>query len=215
MYYNYRHYNPLDGRWLGRDTLLNKNSIKNPYHYASNLSLINIDIIGYKETNISLLLKYLNWLRDKNHYDTDDFGLTEDIRKIINVKVIPNVVLQINKLVQDLIEAQSMCYGAGKTTYHTSNSYDFSSVLWALGSGVVRTYSDITYAWKKLYCTRRTVTIGFSWDALIFIKYTDVFRDIFDIEGWIGLPVEVGNDYHYGHEWLDTINGEGLALILR
>lgn len=62
------------------------------------------------------------------------------------MKVIPNVVLQINKLVQDLIEVQSMCYGAEKTKYHTSNSYDFSSVLWALGSGVVRTYSDITYA---------------------------------------------------------------------
>ena len=40
VYYNYRHYNPMEGRWLGWDTLLNKNSIKNPYHYASNSKIV-------------------------------------------------------------------------------------------------------------------------------------------------------------------------------
>jgi len=104
--------------------------------------------------------------------------------------------------------------GRKKTTYNTSNSYNFSSALWALGNGVVSTYSDITYSWKKLFCTKRMVTIGFSWDALIFIKYSDIFRDVFDVEGYTGIPIEAGNDYHYSHIWLDAINGDGLALIL-
>lgn len=58
------------------------------------------------------------------------------------------------------------------------------------------------------------ITVGFSWDALITIEYTDIFRDIFDIEGKLGLPLEVGNDFYYRHAWLDVTKGDGLAIIL-
>ena len=52
-------------------------------------------------------------------------------------------------------------------------------------------------------------------DAELGLVYYN-YRHYNPVEGrWIGLPVEVGNDYHYGHEWLDVIKGEGLALILR
>lgn len=173
-----------------------------------------IDVLGNKETNISLLLYYLSLFRNRNYYDTDDFGFTEKIKEIINRNIIPKVIWQINNIVRDLIERQRKCYGANKTIYKTSNSYDFSSVLWALGGGTVSTQSDITYSWKKLFCTKKIITTGFSWSALTRIEYSDIFRDIFDIEEIMGFPIEVGNDFYYRHVWLDSIYGEGVALIM-
>ena len=57
IYYNYRHYNPVDGRWIGRDEI----SGSNLYSYTSipitnfdSLGLENIDIriVGYETENI-------------------------------------------------------------------------------------------------------------------------------------------------------------------
>ena len=210
VYYNYRYYNPTDGRWIRRD----KKLFPYLYLYCKNNSYSMIDVLGDKETNISLLLYYLSLFRNRNYYDTDDFGFTEKIKEIINRDIIPKVIWQINNIVRDLIEKQRKCYGVNKTIYKTSNSYDFSSVLWALGSGTVSTQSDITYSWKKLFCTRKIITTGFSWSALTRIEYSDIFRDIFDIEEIMGFPIEVGNDFYYRHIWLDSIYGEGVALIM-
>ena len=45
VYYNYRYYNPADGRWTGRDLLAEKRS-PNRYRVADNDTLRNIDILG-------------------------------------------------------------------------------------------------------------------------------------------------------------------------
>ena len=42
IYYNYRHYNPMDGRWMGRDEIDDKNL----YLYCVNSSVLAIDIVG-------------------------------------------------------------------------------------------------------------------------------------------------------------------------
>jgi RHS repeat-associated protein len=42
VYYNYRHYNPLDGRWCGRDLAPSNNE----YGYAKNQVLTSIDVYG-------------------------------------------------------------------------------------------------------------------------------------------------------------------------
>ena len=42
VYYNYRHYNPEDGRWIGRDLII----ITNLYKMASNCPLLKNDVLG-------------------------------------------------------------------------------------------------------------------------------------------------------------------------
>ncbi|MBR1981499.1 MAG: RHS repeat-associated core domain-containing protein [Akkermansia sp.] len=42
VYYNYRHYNPMDGRWTGRDIIFNTN----PYCYVNNAPVYYFDICG-------------------------------------------------------------------------------------------------------------------------------------------------------------------------
>ena len=51
VYYNYRHYNPVDGRWTGRDRI----KVHNEYIYVDNISLNSTDILG--EQRISQLMK--------------------------------------------------------------------------------------------------------------------------------------------------------------
>ncbi len=45
VYYNYRHYNPTDGRWTGRD-FLSENSDPRLYCYTANRPVIDCDILG-------------------------------------------------------------------------------------------------------------------------------------------------------------------------
>ncbi|HIX18974.1 MAG TPA: hypothetical protein H9862_00045, partial [Candidatus Akkermansia intestinigallinarum] len=45
VYYNYRHYNPADGRWTGRD-LVEMRSMSNLFSYVQNRSVISVDYIG-------------------------------------------------------------------------------------------------------------------------------------------------------------------------
>ena len=45
IYYNYRHYNPLDGRWLGRDMLYEK-ATYNLVKYVINSPIVDIDKLG-------------------------------------------------------------------------------------------------------------------------------------------------------------------------
>ena len=47
VYYNYRHYNPMDGRWLQRDPRHSKYRMSYAnYSYINNIVLINIDVLG-------------------------------------------------------------------------------------------------------------------------------------------------------------------------
>lgn len=53
VYYNYRHLNPLDGRWISRDFIFYYGSYGS-YNYINNRTQNNIDILGlfFKEKNI-------------------------------------------------------------------------------------------------------------------------------------------------------------------
>ena len=44
VYYNYRHYNPMEGRWIGRDKELNNNL----YEYINNSTVLLADTLGLK-----------------------------------------------------------------------------------------------------------------------------------------------------------------------
>ena len=53
IYYNYRHYNPVDGRWTGRDLSLDAGN-SNLYLYASNASVHMYDVWGNFEVAAAL-----------------------------------------------------------------------------------------------------------------------------------------------------------------
>ena len=46
VYYNYRHYNPTDGRWTGRDKVEVGENYKNKYIFASNRIFETVDHLG-------------------------------------------------------------------------------------------------------------------------------------------------------------------------
>jgi RHS repeat-associated protein len=45
VYYNYRHYNPIDGRWCGRDPV-GENDEQMLYLFVANCSITEVDILG-------------------------------------------------------------------------------------------------------------------------------------------------------------------------
>ena len=62
VYYNYRHYNPLDGRWIGRDFIYHRKS-RNAYFFCSMITNTN-DVLGLiPKEEVSLVFESL----------TDDF----------------------------------------------------------------------------------------------------------------------------------------------
>lgn len=53
IYYNYRHYNPQDGRWISRDPVGEEGG-ENLYGFVSNCPVMNIDICGLRQTYDSI-----------------------------------------------------------------------------------------------------------------------------------------------------------------
>ena len=64
VYYNYRHYNPTDGRWCGRDPVKESLSGNNQYQFCANkwgfidlLGLLDSNLTGYTKRNFTTQLK--------------------------------------------------------------------------------------------------------------------------------------------------------------
>ena len=53
IYYNYRHYNPRDGRWISRDPI-EEEGRENLYEMLENCPNVKLDYLGLKEKNIDL-----------------------------------------------------------------------------------------------------------------------------------------------------------------
>lgn len=58
VYYNYRHYNPVDGRWMGRDPL-NESTDKLLYGYVKENPLVYIDSLGTSRVELLSLITLL------------------------------------------------------------------------------------------------------------------------------------------------------------
>ena len=64
VYYNYRHYNPVDGRWMGRDSVEDSFNL---YGYLNNFSILHTDYQGnlnIKKT-IESSMKVINFAKDR------------------------------------------------------------------------------------------------------------------------------------------------------
>ena len=59
IYYNYRHYNPTDGRWISRDPIAEKGG-KNLYAIVTNKPMTHIDFIGTRPGTITCSFKAID-----------------------------------------------------------------------------------------------------------------------------------------------------------
>ena len=65
VYYNYRHYNPADGRWIGRDLIPETQSIESVYSYVQNEALFGFDVLGLNHDSWGdVMWDGLMWLFD-------------------------------------------------------------------------------------------------------------------------------------------------------
>lgn len=211
VYYNYRHYNPHDGRWINRDPIAEQSGW-NLYGFVGNGPIAIHDLLGNKATNADLVALYMNWFRSKDYYDTDEFELSSDIKKIIDEQVLSRVKWQITDIIRKLVSDVNARDGVNIQIYNTNNSYNFGSVLWVLGSGTVSTESHIVYRWNTFASNIFMEVREFAWTADIYIYYNDIFEDPTDIESVTGIPLELGNNYSYGHQWQDTLSDKGQSI---
>lgn len=77
MYYNYRHYNPIDGRWCGRDFVDEEFSGINLFYYIRNNSLSNTDYLGLisREECVKILreiyVKFYKFMHEVRKFDRE------------------------------------------------------------------------------------------------------------------------------------------------
>ena len=76
VYYNYRHYNSVDGRWLGRDALKEEITRNNLYSYVDNACIKTIDYIGLKQIECTVVIIWGHGYRvdryiEKNYHKYD------------------------------------------------------------------------------------------------------------------------------------------------
>lgn len=156
-----------------------------------------------KEWTNADFVAYYYRLSGPGYLDTDKMGLTGKIFSAIEKMILPRLKSQINDIVADLVKKQPFPYGHNKSyVYSTERAYDFSSVRFSLGDGVVRTRSKINYGWVQNGSIRT-----FHWTAAISFHYSDIFKDPLDI------GLEIGNAYCYGHLWTNCIYiGDGFVF---
>ena len=85
VYYNYRHYNPTDGRWLGRD-LIEDEYIRNLFVYTSNSPIGETDYIGLFFNEVKdRILGIINGLKQMSNFIIQPiheyFGIVDDYSK--------------------------------------------------------------------------------------------------------------------------------------
>ncbi len=93
VYYNYRHYNPMDGRWLGRD----KELYNNLYDYVDNEIIKQIDFLGLKYTlNKQAPIEYVQYLEGRRlgKFERPDVvGVDFSNRLCFNIVDVPDIDL--------------------------------------------------------------------------------------------------------------------------
>jgi RHS repeat-associated protein len=93
VYYNYRHYNPLDGRWCERDRQGETADSLNCYSFAKNALISSIDLLGMKRADISACVSLKVELVTKGFWGYDkteiERGDTLHIRGPFNIIITP------------------------------------------------------------------------------------------------------------------------------
>ena len=156
--------------------------------------------------------------------DVDDVipGLSEKLYEaIINKHRIPEfAAFGRNKKLAHYIDAQvreyvisvrhSLPCGTKKLDdFMTRNTYDFTSVLFAIGKATVATNSSINFQWKIEPTKKATY---YEWTAKMNIYFFDVFKEpfyteteVFGIRLQLGTRVDVSTPFALYHSWEDGL----------
>ena len=109
IYYNYRHYNPVDGRWIGRDKIVEMEYLKLlVYNYGDNSPLALLDVLGldsfscnkanvnrYKDLIVRVYLQTFDGYYDV--VDTKNADIGQLLKKAIIDKSKGNAILSPDK----------------------------------------------------------------------------------------------------------------------
>ena len=236
VYYNWRYYNTMQGRWISRDKSITLFDILNLYKYSSNSPCCHTDTLGnfiIDPDDIKLYLIYrLNGIDGKekgrsDRYPAGEFdGLNYDIEDLI-----PGIATKLyDKIVNDFNIPN-------KAAYNTETAYSIVSVVKdnvsqkrdALPCGSLRienfrTANFYDFYWvqfaigKATVATMSTIDIEwatlpqskqtyYEWSAKMNIYFYDLFKDPYD------LSYEDGKPYAMYHNWEDGITKTGSGKI--
>lgn len=228
----------MDGRWAGRDrkrtnkelcyNYVDNNSIMIsdylgndgiPSHLPDRLSRHMYDLYQRNQTPAGTYEKptpeqissipagrYTGLILDISEID---LGLPFQIWRIIKNRhhILDKVTQQITTILEKTIKGKAK--GQYIDSYPTIKSYDFGILNFALGDGIVGTYTEYQYNW----CPMNHLNQGIlSWYGDILVHYLDVFEKPYKTAG-IGLSYESGNPYAYEHKWDANIEMEDITII--
>ena len=204
-----RNYRADIGKWLSQDLLGYPNGTNN-FAYCGNSPSIIYDYLGAAWGWRDMI--YCAYRDDSypDYFDTDTMGITNECWNVVNSAVVPNLKSQIDAIVKTAVSGTSSNSGSQQYAiqYDTANSYNFSSVMWVMGDGVVRTYNSVSYTWNT---SSDGKTINYSWESNSTLVYSDTFIDIFDTESLLGVNLDPYKmkPYDYGHTWYKIFTGTG------
>ena len=99
--------------------------------------------------------------------------------------------------------------GEYNRTHSTINSYFFGNINFALGDGIVGTYTKYKFTW----CVRNNLKQGIlSWSGYIHVHYLDIFKHPFKTAG-IGITSESGVPYAYEYKKGSHIGVNDITVI--
>ncbi len=108
VYYNYRHYNPLDGRWIGRDKI---GGIEKIYTYCENIPTIFSDLLGNESLNLCdyELISIAISSKDRIKISTKSLGkAAEKIAEKLTREILYQIIKNINSTAKVLEAASTL-----------------------------------------------------------------------------------------------------------
>ena len=167
VYYNYRHYNPVDGRWIGRDYLYDSyndllfNS-NHQMHGVDVLGLLKMNLISYKSDLETGLIYEILWQFQLDKPAKERLYIVQHIQKIITIYDC-NTYREIRNKELNYFEAwlvyKNDLYPNTRGNYANENDVYYDDMWYYRNNGCV--YGEIkTNSSARVYSRSRTGNLG-------------------------------------------------------
>ena len=206
-----RNYRASHAKWQTSDPLGYPDGWNN-LAYGNNRAINGVDLFGGKWSDLTFVLFY--YLGGGEYVDTDDMGLTGDIWNIIQGEPFQDIEQNIDRLVESLVKGANSTWGVNITSYtFPKTAYEFGSIVWAMGLGLVSGSFTIDYSWSGVE-SEDGLDIVFSWSAVGDIEYEDEFKEPLHIGGRGTKWEPFGIPYKYGHAFRNIqLHGSGIIKL--
>jgi RHS repeat-associated protein len=210
--YKYRTYNPEMSRWTSADPsgfpdgVNNSIFIMNPVSHfdATGLSWGNLDFVEYFYDG------------EGAPVDIADMGLLSGVQGVAQAP--GGGEYNFDNQILSHLQAQAPYSGSVSDSF--TNNYNFSSVVWAMGGGVLSGTFDGTMT--STPSSPGSTTGTFTFDGTVSMTYSDTFSDPLDViqllygsssadvPSWLQALANVGGTpYSYFGDWTDDYSGSG------